>query len=94
MQRNIQDPNFPNIKGSVLTEAQLRLASKPIMHKMVFFIPEVVTKVTAANGPNLTPIELINRQIEAYNRESPTVRKEIPLLADDDLQRTYGCFGS
>ena len=34
--------------------------------------------------PNLTPIDLINKQIEAYNAESDTVRNEIPLLADDD----------
>ena len=25
VQRNVQDPRFPDIKGSVLTEAQLRL---------------------------------------------------------------------
>ena len=82
--RNIQDPNFPNIKGSVLTEAQLRVASKNYNAKDgSFYIPEVVRRIAAAN-PNLTPIDLINKQIEAYNAESPTVRNEIPLLADDD----------
>lgn len=82
--RNITDPNFPNIKGSVLTEAQLRLASKTYNARDgSFYIPNVVQRI-ADNSPNLTPIDLINKQIEAYNAESDTVRNEIPLLADDE----------
>lgn len=81
--KNIQDPDFPNKKGSVLTEAQLRVASRNYNNRDgSFYIPEVVRRITAAN-PNLTPIDLINKQVDAYNATVPA-DKQIPSLADDD----------
>lgn len=81
--KNIKDSNFPNVKGSVLTEAQLRVASRNYNNRDgSFYIPNVVSRITDRN-PNLKPIELINKQIDAYNATVPEAN-QIGRLEDDN----------
>ena len=84
IQKNIKDPNFPNVAGSVLTPAQLRVASQTYnKDDGTFYIPQSVRRIVAASDGKLTAIDLINKQIEATNKTLPE-GEQIGLLEEDD----------